>query len=154
ARARHDRGHGDFAPVRVGDAEDGGLADPGMLEEAALDLGREDVLPPALDHLLHAPGDVEEALVVERTEGAGVHPAAAQRARGRPGYGPVAEHVELAATDDLARRPGRDGAIVAVDDTHVDVQRRAADGRRLAEAGGGTQRRDGARLRLAVLDEE
>src|SRR5581483_6916698 len=102
----------DLAPVRVGDAEHRRFGDPGMLEQAPLDLGGENVLAAALDHLLRAPGDVEEALVVERREVAGVEPAAAERVRGLLGHATVAEHVVLAPADDLAGLADADVAVV------------------------------------------
>src|SRR5262249_26239204 len=133
AVAAHDRGRDDLAPARVRYAEHRRLGDGRMLEEAALDLGGEHVLAAALDHLLHAAGDVEEALVVDGGGVAGAEPAAAERVRRRLGHAPVAEHRVLAPADDLASFTGRDVRSVGVDDAHVDVRGGTPDGGRLPQ---------------------
>ena len=61
-----------FAVALVGDADDGGFGDVGVLVERGLDLGRVDVLAAPDDDVLQAVDDVEVALVVEAAEVAGV----------------------------------------------------------------------------------
>src|SRR5437763_1313121 len=75
---RHDR----LAPFWIGNADHAGLADLRVRDEDALDLGGEDALAAAPDHLLAAPDDREEPLGVERPEITREHPAVTHRARG------------------------------------------------------------------------
>ena len=152
AVAQHDRGDDRLAPVRVRNAQDARLADVGVCEQHALDLGGEDALAGAADDLLPAPDDGEEALVVERAEIAGVHPAVALRARGLLGIAPVAAHRELAAGDDLADGAGRNVATLVVHQPHVDVEVWPPDGLGLARDVGRAKHAHGPGLGRAVED--
>ncbi len=59
----------------VGHRDDRGLADAGRAGERRLDLDRVDVLAAAVDHVLGAVDDVEQPVVVDPREVAGVKPA-------------------------------------------------------------------------------
>jgi len=59
----------------VGDAEDGGIVDRGMLQEEVLDFGGIDVEAAGDEHVLAAAIDVIEAFGVAVGEVAGVEPA-------------------------------------------------------------------------------
>ena len=71
AVAHTDHGAHLLADALVGDADDRGLGDVGMLVERGLDLGGVDVLAAADDDVLQPVDDVEVALVVEAAEVAG-----------------------------------------------------------------------------------
>src|SRR5438067_119334 len=81
AIAQYHRGRDRLAPVGVGHADDAGLADRRVRQQDPLDLGWEDALAAAADHLLAAADDRPEALGVDHAEVAGQHPAVADRAR-------------------------------------------------------------------------
>ena len=65
ARGRLDHGLDLLAPVGVGDAEDGDVADLRVGEELALDLGRVDVHAAADDHVDLAVAQEQVAVLVE-----------------------------------------------------------------------------------------
>ena len=132
AGSRHDHGDDGLAPVCVRNAQDARLADVGVCEQHTFDLGGEDALAGAADDLLPAPDDGEEALVVERAEIAGVHPAVALRALRLLGITPVAAHRKLAAGDDLADGARRNVATLVIHQPHVDVEVWPPDGLGLA----------------------
>ena len=65
ARLEHEEGLQALAELLVVDADDGDLADGGVLLEELLDLPREDVLATGDDHLVVATVDEQQAVVVE-----------------------------------------------------------------------------------------
>src|SRR5439155_16413052 len=79
AVAQPDDGTHLFPQLGVREADHGDVADVGVLEQGALDLGGVDVLAPADDDVLDAVDHVEPAALVEATEVAGVEPAVAER---------------------------------------------------------------------------
>jgi hypothetical protein len=66
--------------VGVGPADRRGGLDRGMLEQRVLDRGGIDVVPAADDEVLGTAGEGDEAVVVDRSEIAGVEPAVAELA--------------------------------------------------------------------------
>jgi len=75
-----DRGHR-LLPLGIGTPDDRRVLDAGMAPQHVFDLGRGDVLPAGDDHLAAAAGDVEEAVLVDPAQVAGVQ---ASRPRRRP----------------------------------------------------------------------
>ena len=71
---RHDC-HADFAPLLVGDADDGGFGHGGKLVQHALDFGRIDVLAAGNVHVLPAVDDVVVAFLVDARSVSRVQPA-------------------------------------------------------------------------------
>ena len=65
----------------VGAADDRGLEDGGVRLQDRLDLGGRDVLAAGDDRVGLAPDDLQEAVVIEGAEVAGVQPRARVRAR-------------------------------------------------------------------------
>ena len=137
----------------MGHADDGGVGDAGMLDEAVLDLDAVDVLAAADDHVLGPVGDEQVAVVVEVADVAGVQPAVDDRRRRRLGLVPVARHDDRALDEDLAGLAGvrgacrRASAMRELDGRHRQADRvglsqrvgageRVATGRRLGEAVG------------------
>ena len=64
-----------LAHRRVGQADHRAVRDVGVLEDRRFDDHRVDVLAAADDHVLRAVDDVDEALVVDARDVAGVQPA-------------------------------------------------------------------------------
>ena len=65
----------DLAPLLVGEADDGDLGDGGMAVEDLLDLGGEEILAAADDHVLEPADDAAVAALVHRREVARAQPA-------------------------------------------------------------------------------
>src|SRR2546429_207239 len=111
ALARHADGNADLAPERVGHAEHGDLADPGMGQYLLLDLTRIDVGAAGDVHVGSAAGDVDKPLFIDVAEIAGAEPAVAERFR--VGLGVVvvacehgrADHADLAGSNGFNSRP-------------------------------------------------
>ena len=125
-----DRG-GLLAERAVGDADDSGVGDRGMLVEAVLDLRRIDILAAAQHHVLRAVDDVREAFVVEAREVAGADPAAHEGLGGRLRLVPIAHDDHRPARPEFADRAGgeRGDAILGADFEVGDGDRRAGAGR-------------------------
>src|SRR5262249_50768471 len=117
------------------------------------ELGGKDALAAAADHLLPAPDDREEPLVVERAEVAGEHPAVAQRACGLLRIPPVGLHRELAAYGDLAAATARHGVTLRVDETDVHVEVWPPDRLRAPRDVAGVQHADRTTFGGAVEDD-
>ena len=111
-----DRGHR-LLPLGVLAADHGRVDDLGVAQQHLLDLGRDDVLAAADDHVVDPVLDVEEAFLVDAAEVAGVQPAVGVGAAGRHGR---------ALDEDLA-----------VVDPQVGGQQRPAGGAELAPASAG-----------------
>ena len=90
AGRRHDHRADLLAHHRVGHADDRDLADAGRAGERVLDLDAVHVLAAAVDHVLLAVDDLDEAVVVDPRQVAGVQPAVDERLRGLLGLVPVA----------------------------------------------------------------
>ena len=80
-----DDGGDRLLPLGVVAADDRRVGDLRVAEEHLLDLGRDDVLAAADDHVVDPVLDVEEALLVDPPEVAGVEPAVGVGAAGRDG---------------------------------------------------------------------
>ena len=115
-----DRGHR-LLPLRVLAADHGGVGDLGVAQQDLLDFGRDDVLAAADDHVVDAVFDVEEALLVDPAQIAGVQPAVGVGTAGSDGR---------ALDEDLAFL-----------DAQVGRQQRPAGGTELAPRVGGGERR-------------
>ena len=103
---------------RLAVADDDALADEGVGAQAVLEHRGGDVLAAGgHEDLLLAPGDPQEAVVVELADVAGVEPAVADRLGGRRVVAAVAAEQVDAAQADLA----------VVGDAHVDAGQRQAD---------------------------
>src|SRR5205807_601774 len=79
ALARHADGNADLAPERVGHAEHGDLADPGMGQYLLLDLTRIDVGAAGDVHVGSTAGDVDKPLFVDVAEIAVILPVTSPR---------------------------------------------------------------------------
>src|ERR1051326_363143 len=101
ARAEDDEGLDRLAPFLVGQADDRGFRDRGMLEQSVLDLDRRDVLAAGDDHVLLAVAD-RDVRVVLVSAVAGVEPALPDRLRRFLGLVPVALGGVIRARADLA----------------------------------------------------
>ena len=98
-----------------------------MLVEHRLHLGGVDVLASGDDHVLHPVHDVDEAVVIEETDVAGVEPSPrVDRVDGGSGLVPVAGHDVRTARADLAAHPRFAGAARDVENRQVAVERALA----------------------------
>ena len=121
AGAQHDERLDRLAPLLVGHADDRGLGDGRVLEEAVLDLDRADVLAAGDDHVLLAVGD-HDVRAVEVAAVAGVEPAVDDRLGRLLGLLPVAlehvvgagEHLALVVDPDAHADGGHAGAAEAL----------------------------------------
>ena len=132
-----------LAHHRVGNADHRDLEHGRVLHERVLDLDAVDVLAAAVDHVLLAVDDLDEAVVVDAGQVAGVQPAVDERLGGLLGLVPVAGDDVLAADQQLAdvRR------LVDVDEVELDDRRGEADGLGpLSAVLVGQERRDRRRL--------
>ena len=77
-RAPHDRSDGHGTPGRIRLADDGRVDDIGMHEQDRLDLDRGDVLATRDDEVVAPVHDGQATLLVERSQVAGMQPAAVQ----------------------------------------------------------------------------
>ena len=102
-RPQHHHGPHRLAPVRIGHADHRDFAHRRVLRHRLLDFAAVDVLAARDDHVLLAVDEVQVALVVDVADVAGVHPAVAQRLRGRIRVVPVAEHRGVGLCEHLAR---------------------------------------------------
>src|SRR5205085_12672405 len=101
-----------------------------MAVEKFLDFAWIDVLAAADDHVLDAADDVAIALLVDGREVAGMHPARGiDRLARLLLVVPIRPHDEIAAGQQLAGRAARDDAAFRIDDLHLGVRHRPADGR-------------------------
>ena len=91
-----------------------------MLEQRRLDLHAVNVLAAADHHVLGPVDDVDEALVVDTGDVAGVQPAAGERLGGRRGLVPVTLHDVGALDPQLADRPRREVVAQLVDHLEAD----------------------------------
>src|SRR6187455_3215 len=86
---RHER-DGHLAPPRVLFSHDGGFGHARVVEEHAFDLGGVDVLAAALDEVIHAIDELEQALRIPHEYVAEVEPTTAKDLRVRLGGAEVA----------------------------------------------------------------
>src|SRR5215216_349210 len=152
ALLEHDGGADLLAHLVVGDADDGGLGDRGVLVEDLFDLARVHVVAAADDHLLLAVDDEEVAVLVDLAHVAGAEPAilVEDLVRGVVPV-PVALHDIVAADGDLADGVrALDIVAVVVDELHLDALDRGADRTGLALAVGVVEGGDRRGLRQAV----
>ena len=84
-RTQHDKRLADLAEPLVGNADDRGLRDRGVLAQHLLDLGGVAVEAADDEHVLAAIGDAQETLLVEHADVAGVQPAVGVDRLGRRG---------------------------------------------------------------------
>ena len=89
---RDDDGAHLLAHHGVGHPDDGDLAHRGMRRQGVLHLDAVHVLAAAIDHVLLAVDDEDQALVVDPREVAAVQPAVDERLGGLLGLAPVAAH--------------------------------------------------------------
>ena len=145
--------------VGSGHADDRAVGDRGVLEEGGLDLDGVDVLAAADDDVLGAVDDVDEAVVVDAGDVAGVEPAVREDVGGLFGAVPVAADDLRPLDPQLAGDVGPDGQVgrrlrpveVLGDDDDVGDGHRRADAVRLVDVvGAGVHRRDRGRLGQAV----
>src|SRR5258705_8901910 len=132
ARFEHDGGADLFAEQFVGDADDGGLGDGGMLVEHLLDLARIHVVAAADDELLLSIDDVVAAVFVDSTDVTGGEPAVDDARLGGLGQLPVALH-HVVPTD-LDFTVAAVGHFVSrfVDHSHLDTFNGGSDRARFA----------------------
>ncbi|MEZ4479862.1 MAG: hypothetical protein R3B97_01750 [Dehalococcoidia bacterium] len=64
-----------FAPALIRDADDGCFEDTRMFEDSVFDLGQYTFSPPGNDHVFSTVDDVNEVLVIDGGDIAGVHPS-------------------------------------------------------------------------------
>src|SRR5215471_6661044 len=69
--ADHDRERA-FGPLRIRNADDGGFAHPGVLDDEVLDVERRDPFAPGLDDVLEAIRDLEVTIGADHADVAGV----------------------------------------------------------------------------------
>ncbi len=131
-RLADDPGSDAAAPLRVGNADDGGFRDGGMRFQHHLDLARIDVEAAADDDVVAAIDERQVPASVEAPEVAGVQPAVDQRRRGRGRVAPILPH-QLRPVDgdrpDLARREWH-----TVGTEHLDLVQRGREPTRPAPA--------------------
>ena len=101
-----------FAERRVRDADDRAVRDVGVLEDRRLDLDRVDVLAAADDHVLRAVDDVDEAVLVDARDVAGVQPALGEGLGRLLGPVPVPAHDVGPLYPQLADHVGTRGTVV------------------------------------------
>ena len=106
----------DCSHVGIGHADHRRVGDGRVLLEAALDLGRVDVLGGRLDHARRGPDERQRPVGLAPSEVVRVVPAVAEAVRGLVGPVPVAVHHERSARADLADLAGRELVVVGVDD--------------------------------------
>jgi hypothetical protein len=93
-----------------------------VFEQHVLDVAREDVEAAPDDEVLQPVHDVQEAVLVQVPDVAGVQPAVPHRPRGQLRVVPVAEHHPRPVDADLAVLAGRHRLSFEVDDGHPDVR--------------------------------
>ena len=105
------------------------LGDAGHLVDAALDLGRVDVVAAADDQVLAAADDRDVAAVVDLADVAGLEPAVGGELLARLlGHAPVARE-DVRARAPRWRRSRRSGSGAPSSSTHAQRRRRAAESR-------------------------
>src|SRR5205823_1193222 len=124
----HDERLDGLAAHGIGDADHGGLLDRRVTEQHLLYLAREDLEARDVDHVLHAVDDEEIAVGVAVADVAGMKPAVADRLRGGRGVAEIALHDVGPFDHDLAALAAGDLPALEVDDLHLDVLDRRADG--------------------------
>src|SRR5207237_5909647 len=127
ARPRHHVAHHLFTIDRVRHAHGRHLDQFGALHQEAVDLDRRNVHATADDQLLRAAGEVEKAVIVQKSEIAGADAAAAGGRRAAV-LGQVAVGVAGKAADlDLADLAYREPPAAGIDDRKVVIAQRPAD---------------------------
>src|SRR6185295_17636552 len=118
-----------LTPFLVGNADNRDFKNVLMLEHRVLDLGREEILAAADDHLFHAPGDLKITARIHATEVAGVEPAfGVYGVRGGFGVVVVAAHHIVAADADLALLVERADRIVSrVSNGNIHMRKRLSN---------------------------
>ncbi len=135
----HDERLQALAELLVGDADDGGLFDVGVLGEQVLDLAREHVLAAADDHLVVAAVDEQASVRVEVPDVAGAHQPLDDLLAAAAG---VAVEDHLVGDEDAPGLAGLDLAAVVVEQLHDRAERRPPGGPgRGAQVGGRRDRR-------------
>src|SRR5262249_18383864 len=77
-------------PLRIRNADDGGFARAGMLEDQVLDVERRDPFAAGLDDVLETVGDLEISVGADDADVAGVHPSAEPHLFRLRGIAPIA----------------------------------------------------------------
>ena len=119
-----------LAVPRVRDTDHLGVLDAGVRVEELLDLTRVDVLATTDHHVLDPADDGAVTVLAHHRQVTGVHPAiVVDRLGGLVGIVPVPEHHRVATGAELAGVSALDDfAGVRVDDLHLDMGMRPADG--------------------------
>src|SRR5262249_45695743 len=92
-----------FGPLRIRNADDGGFAHRGVLEDEILDVERRDPFAAGLDDVLEAVRDLEVAVGADDTDVAGVQPSAEPQLFRVGGIAQVALRQPRRPRHDLAR---------------------------------------------------
>src|SRR5690606_13523716 len=108
-----------LVPAGVGHADDGGLLHGRVALEAALDLGRVDVLGRRLDEARLGPDEADRTVGLPPSQVVGVVPPVAQPLGVEVVAAEVAVHDSGAAGHDLARLARRHLVVVGIDDPHL-----------------------------------
>src|SRR3954447_16026392 len=124
----HDESRDGLAPLGVWDPDDRRGADIRVRFDDILHFAGIDVEPARDHHVLLSISQVEEVLVVETADVAGVQPPVPQRLRGQLRLPPVTVHDERSAYADLPHLARRNRLVVLVEDGHIDRRMRLAAG--------------------------
>src|SRR5215467_2492532 len=125
--ADHDRERA-FGPLRIRNADDGGFAHPGVLDDEVLDVERGDPFAPGLDDVLEAIRDLEVTVGADHADVAGVEPSAEPQLFRVRGIAQIALRQPRRSRHDLARRRAVRWNVphLGVDDPDIDQWDRAS----------------------------
>src|SRR6516162_11080875 len=146
-----------FAVARIRDADDLHVLDLWVAVEKLLDLARVNILAAADHHVFDPAHDVAIAFFVDRREVAGVHPSGRINCLVRfLLVFPIAEHDQIAASQELAGGTARHDPTLDIDDLRLDMRQDPADRRYSPLDRIASRRRKARRARLshAVADDD
>src|SRR5262249_6884951 len=125
--AHHDRERA-LGPLRIRNANDGGFAHAGMLEDEVLDVERRDPFAAGLDDVLETIRDLEVTVGADHADVAGVQPSADPHLLRVDGVAQIALRQPRRPRHDLARRRAvrRHVTHLGIDDPDIDQWNRAS----------------------------
>src|SRR6267378_6351039 len=153
-RRRPNKRRYDFTPFLVRQSNDGDVPDLGMTEQQFLEFARIDVLTAANDHVLQSSLDRAVTPAIHRAEVAGMQPAlGVDGSLGGRFVLKITMHDVIAACTYLADLADRnDLSRLLIDDLHLDVRHRRADGIGLVGDGIGGPGHQGDRRALGLAE--